>query len=332
MLFYNSKSTDPYYNLALEEYVFTRLPKGEKIFMLWQNNNTIVIGKNQNTVQEINQQFVKKNGIVVARRITGGGAVYHDLGNLNFTFIEEHGEKQGIDFSVYAAPVIKALKSFGIEAELTGRNDLLIGGRKFSGNAQTIKNGVVLHHGTLLFDSDLEFVKDALMVREDKIKSKGIASVRSRVTNIKEHLREEITLQDFWKRLAGEVLCTKDAKPLELSEEDLQQICRLRDEKYATWEWNYGNSPQYEIERYRRFSCGGLTVMMDVGRGGIVQNIKISGDFFGNRDVCELEQSLKGVRLMRDELFEKVSQMDLMEYIAGMSVEEFVDFLCPLNS
>ena len=190
----NIYTTDPAFNLAAEQYVFENLPKDRMYFMLWQNDNAIIIGKYQNTLAEINEKNVLENGMKVVRRLSGGGAVYHDLGNLNFTFIADAGELEELNMRVFCQPIVKALAKIGITAEINGRNDITIDGRKFSGNAQYMRSGRIMHHGTIMFDSNLEMVQKALNVDPSKIESKGKKSVRSRVTNIREYLREDISL------------------------------------------------------------------------------------------------------------------------------------------
>ena len=180
----NLTTTDPSFNLAAEEFVFESLPKDRSYFMLWQNDRAVIIGKYQNTLAEINLPYIEANGIRVVRRLSGGGAVYHDLGNLNYTFIADAKESERLDLRLFCEPVLRTLSSFGVKAELNGRNDMTVDGQKFSGNAQMIRHGRVLHHGTILFDSDLEAVTLALHVDEAKIRAKGIRSVRSRVTNL----------------------------------------------------------------------------------------------------------------------------------------------------
>ena len=227
MRYIESSSTDPYFNLALEEYVFEKLPRDDSYFMLWQNANTIVIGKYQNAFEEVNLEAVEKKGIRVVRRLSGGGAVYHDMGNLNFTFIEDKEDSKNINFRVFVTPVIETLREFGVKAEFTGRNDLVIDGRKFSGNSQYTRGKRVMHHGCIMLDSDLEKVAGALKVREAKFRSKNVQSVRSRVTTINENAPEKITMEEFRSALKRNILGSADVRPLELTEEDLREINRL---------------------------------------------------------------------------------------------------------
>lgn len=327
MLYYYNTSTDPYYNLAFEEYVFTHAKPEDTIFLLWQNKNTIVIGRNQNTIAEINTDFVKKMDTQVVRRITGGGAVYHDMGNVNFTFIQGKGDSEELDFSKFGIPVIQALAKIGVKAELSGRNDMTIEGKKFSGAAQTVRDGKILHHGTLLFDSDLSFLGQALTVRPDKIESKGIKSVRSRVTNIKEYVSDNISVNDFIDSLMESIVSQSDPSPLQLTDADLAAIQQLRDGKYATWEWIYGKSPNHAIEKYRRYPFGSVTLSMTVNLGGIIDDIQITGDFFGIEDISGLENLLIGAILKQSELMELLEMANVPAYIAGLDAAQLTELL-----
>ncbi|MGL4606572.1 MAG: lipoate--protein ligase [Eubacteriaceae bacterium] len=327
MLFYYNQSTDPFYNLALEEYLFSDFNLPDTFFMLWQNANTIVIGRNQNVIEEINTNFVNEMKTSVVRRNTGGGAVYHDLGNINFTFIQNCALGQSLDFSYFSKPIIHALTKFGIHPESTGRNDLTIEGYKFSGAAQTIKKGRMLHHGTLLFNSDLDFIEKALTVNPDKIISKGIKSVRSRVANISDFLPKQLSVDLFRDQLMSSIIEKNSPSPLQLSSEDLQKIEHLRKTKYATWEWNYGTTPKYDIQKYRRFPSGSVNVSMSVSRQGSISHLSIRGDFFGKLDVEDLESLLIGISLKETDLLKALSCFNISDYISDITPCEFVEML-----
>ena len=325
MKYIESNSTDPYFNLALEEYVFDRLPKDESYFMLWQNANTIVIGKYQNALEEVNQTVVDERGIKVARRLSGGGAVYHDMGNLNFTFIVDQKDVKGMNFKIFVEPVVETLKGFGVAAEFTGRNDIVIDGMKISGNSQYVKKHRVMHHGCIMLDSDLEKVADALNVKAAKFKSKNSKSVRSRVTTINAHAPCKISMEEFKTALKEHILGSDGIEPYELTEEDLREIEKLRDEKYSTWAWNYGKAVQYEMTREEKFDAGLVTVNMTAKDGRIV-DIKFFGDFFGNGEIEDLEKALQGV-ILDNVLEEKLEALNLDEYMHGITPAELAGLI-----
>ena len=325
MKYIESNSTDPYFNLALEEYVFNELPKDESYFMLWQNANTIVIGKYQNALEEVNQKVVDERGIKVARRLSGGGAVYHDMGNLNFTFIVDQKDVKGLNFRIFVVPIVETLKGFGIEAEFTGRNDIVIDGLKISGNSQYVKKGRVMHHGCIMLDSDLDKVADALKVKAAKFKSKNSKSVRSRVTTINAHAPQKISMDEFKGALKEHILGDESVEPYELTEADLEAIEKIRSEKYATWDWNYGRASRYEMTREEKFDAGLVTVHMTAKDGRII-DIKFYGDFFGNGEIEDLENALRGV-ILDSRLEDKLAEMDLDEYMAGITPHELAGLI-----
>ena len=321
-----SSSTDPYFNLALEQYVFDRLPRSQSYFMLWQNNNTIVIGKHQNTFSEINGAYVKAHGVRVARRLSGGGAVYHDLGNLNFTFITDY-QGQEFDFATFCRPVVRALEDLGVPVCLSGRNDMTIQGKKFSGNAQYIKQGRIMHHGTLMFDSNLDAVEQALQVSRDKLQSKGVPSVRSRVTNIRPFLSRPMTTREFWDHLRDFLDREHGLEPYALTEVDLGAVRQLRDSVYARWDWNYGQSPAYQIEKRRRIEgCGEIQVCLDADEG-VIRAISFYGDYFGLQDSKLLAQKLVGVRLEEAALRQAIRPVALDNYFHGITPDAFCALL-----
>lgn len=312
MKFIDNQSVDPYFNLAAEEYLLEAA--GEDIFMLWQNRDAVIVGRNQNTLSEINYDYVKENDIAVVRRLTGGGAVFHDLNNLNFTCILVNGEEWFSDFGRFTAPIISALKKFGVDAVLSGRNDILADGRKISGNAQTMHKGKLMHHGTLLFNSDFTRLSNALLADEEKIKAKGIKSVKSRVANISEF--SGVTIEEFKKEIfKGNIYS--------FSEKDKENINLLKESKYSTWEWNYGNSPGYNYSNKKYCSCGLAEINMTV-TDGVVKSIKIYGDFFEKQPIENLEEKIIGIKHNREELEKLFSEDSPGNYILGISTEEFL--------
>jgi lipoate-protein ligase A len=328
-----SQKTDPHYNLALEQYIFDSLDGPQQserhsYFMLWQNYNSIIIGKHQNTAEEINASFVNTHNISVVRRLSGGGAVYHDLGNLNYTFITDSDKENAIDFSAFCRPIQEALISFGVPAEISGRNDMTIDGKKFSGNAQYIKNGRVMHHGTLLYDSDLEMLSKALKVTDDKIESKGIKSVKSRVTNIRPYMKDNIPVKDFWTALKKYLFDAFDMKEYILSPNEETEAEKLKEKVYSQWSWNYGNSPPHSLRKERRIEgCGKIEIMFDVEKNGIIKNAVFYGDFFGNSDPAELGKLLTGHHLEYNELKDLLNGIDISQYFNALDCERFLGLL-----
>lgn len=321
-----NKSNDPYFNLALEEYAVKHLPASESYFILWQNRPAVIIGRNQNTIEEINQGYIKEKDISVVRRMSGGGAVYHDCGNLNFTFVGEENNDFA-KFAKFTRPVINALKRMGIEAENNGRNDISIAGRKFSGNAQFKHKNRLMHHGTILFATDIEAMVAALNPSNEKISSKGIKSVRSRVTNISEHLETPVSIEEFKKILTEEVFRENNYALYQLSELEMQAVNKLRDRKYATWEWIYGTSPPFNIRKTRTFSWGSLDIRLEVKRG-IINECRIYGDYFASRDICELEKALTGISYREEEVSQCLTRMNLHGFLPQCEPRDFIELFC----
>ena len=321
MKFLILKTTNPYINLAVEEYLFSYTD--DDIFMLWQNEPTIVIGKNQNAFAEINMDFVKEKNIHIARRISGGGAVYHDLGNVNYTFISSRDNSQ-INFEYFTKPIIKSLKNIGISAKLSGRNDLLVDDKKFSGNAQHVHNSRVLHHGTLLFDTDLDILTLALKVDPDKIKAKAIQSARSRVTNLKPYFPTDTDVNSFIDIITEHVKKQFDAEFISVP------TCKEIDElalRNASDEWIFPKSnylSDYTITKKKKYDFGIVNLVLTMSKG-LISEIKVTGDFFGKNDVSELEALIKNTDIKK--IYEIIKSVDVGEYIFGMKNEEFLQLI-----
>lgn len=328
MLTILNDNNDPRYNLALEEYVLKYLPNNDDFVLLWQNEPSIIIGRNQNTIEEVNSSYVKEHNINVVRRISGGGAVYHDFGNLNFTFVTNSSKDNLNNFRKFTQPVIDALNELGVPAEFAGRNDIVVEGKKISGNAQTFYKGKMFHHGTILFDANLEVVQEVLNVKLDKIESKGIKSVRSRVTNIYPYLKEKMTVKEFQNHLLKYLLNTDDinSKVYHLSTEDLEKIHQLKKEKYDTWLWNYGESPEFSVQKSKRLPGGKVTFNLNVSNG-VIKNVKIFGDFFGKLDVKELEEAMVGLLYEFNEIKNILDQFNVEEYFFNITKEDLLDCL-----
>ena len=329
----NQENTDPRTNIALETYLVENRLTDQPLLLFYINEPSIIIGRNQNTVEEVNQHYVEEHGIHVVRRMSGGGAVYHDLGNFSYCFIqEEHGPAR--DFSVFTRPVIEALHQMGVTgAKLEGRNDLLIDGKKFSGNAMYIRNGRMTAHGTILYDADLDAVTAALKPRADKIESKGIKSVRSRVTNIRpyvadayQHLNTREFRDHLLLRIFG-VNSRADVPEYTLSTDDWAQVAAIRAERFANWDWNYGRSPAFTSERYHKYPQGAVDFRFNVEQGGNIKEIKIYGDFFGVGDIADVEKRLTGIPYRRDAIAAAFADFDTALYFGGIAAKDLIDQL-----
>jgi lipoate---protein ligase len=326
MLIIRRYNTDPYFNLATEEYVLKEI--GEDSFMLWRNEPSIIVGKHQNTLAEINVDYVKENSIKVVRRLSGGGAVFHDLGNLNFTFTMKSEDENMINFRKYTQPILEVLQKMGIDARFEGRNDLTIDGKKFSGNAMHIWKNKVLSHGTLLFSSHMPDLSGALNADPLKFRDKAVKSVRSRVTNIGEHLKEPMDVLQFADRIQDHITSKyPDARLYDLTDEDHRSINELVSSKYETWDWNFGYSPQYNFRKVLRTEKSGtIEIDLDV-HDGMIRKIRIYGDYFGKYDTDVIETALTGVEHKEEALRTALGGFDLNDYIANLNIDEFINGL-----
>lgn len=322
---------DPKLNLAIEYYLLNEVKLDEPILLFYINDNSIIIGRNQNTYEEVNTTYVEENGVDVVRRFSGGGAVYHDMGVLCFCFITEDDGNSFRDFKKFTSPVIDALHQMGVEgAELKGRNDLIIDGKKFSGNAMYSKNGRMTAHGTLMFDSQIEAVVKALKPKKHKLESKGIKSIRSRVTNIKPFLDDSyqyMNAKDFREQLLLHIYDTdskENVKEYVLTEEDWKKIDAFAAEYTANWNWNYGKSPAFDMERSERLSVGTVEVKMNV-RKGKIEDIRIFGDFFGLGEIEDVEKELQGIPYTKEAIRDAISKVDVNKYFGKVETEELVD-------
>ncbi|TYR78978.1 lipoate--protein ligase [Priestia megaterium] len=328
MLYINNQNIyDPRINLAIEEYALKHLDINETYLLFYVNEPSIIIGKNQNTIEEINTKYVEDNGIHVVRRLSGGGAVYHDLGNLNFSFITKEDGDSFHNFKKFTEPVIEALSKLGVKAELSGRNDIIAEGRKISGNAQFSTKGRMFSHGTLLFDSEIDHVVSALNVKKDKIESKGIKSIRSRVANISEFLNEKVTIDEFKQLLLRYIFNGEEnIKEYKLTEKDWEEINKISNERYQTWEWNYGKSPKFNIQHSHRFPIGQIDARLEVNKG-MINHCKIYGDFFGAGDVSEVEESLTNIRYEKESITDALKNVDIKHYFGNITREEFINLI-----
>ena len=322
MLCISSNHTDPYFNLASEEYLLKSV--SEDVFLLYRNDLSIVVGKHQNTLAEINLPYVQEKGITVARRISGGGTVFHDLGNLNFAFITAGAEGDLVNYRKYTEPIIGAMGSLGLDVRLGDRHELLVGDLKISGTASHVFKNRVLHHGTLLFSSELSDLTASLKAPVERFSDRAVKSVRSKVTNIRDHLVDKMEVADFQKLLYTYILDTMPkAKPYQYKNPDIEEITKLRDSKFSTWEWNFGYSPRYQFNKNLVFKSGQIALRMNVDKG-IIQEVTIEGDFLGTKDIHGLEEALVGTIHDPETIRLRLSGLRVEDYITGLENEDLL--------
>ena len=329
MIYIDDKHTDPAFNLALEEYIFERLPHNRPYFMTWQNDHAVVVGRYQNAFEEVNTEFVKSHNIHVVRRLSGGGAVYHDLGNLNYTIIVDHAKNDEFNFGTFALLVVDVLRRWGIPAEMTGRNDIAICGAKVSGSAQYVRHGRLLHHGCILVDSNLEHAAAALKPNPEKYKSRAVKSVRSRITTVNAHAPCYISVPQFKSALQHRIAEEFQLEPYRLTSADIFEIERICAAKYATDQWNWGSVPVYSLCREKRFDAGVVTAKILI-ENNVLQQVHFSGDFFGIGDMTVLENHLCGNSL-GEQLKQIISQIEVGFFIKGFTAENLYWLLSGLQ-
>jgi lipoate---protein ligase len=323
----NLDNMDATQNLALEEYVLTELDINETYLVFYSMTPTVIVGKNQNAVEEINMDYIKENNVAVTRRLSGGGAVYNDEGDLSFSFITKDDGDSFHNYRKFTEPVVKALHQMGVAAELQGRNDLVVDGKKISGNAQFSTRGRMFSHGTLLFDVNLENVARALNPDAEKYLSKGIKSVRSRVTNIREHLKEDMDIKEFKKTLLRYIFEGEDMIPeYKLTEQDWMRVKEITDDRYRNWDWVYGKSPKFNVKHKHRFPSGTVDLRLEVIKG-VIEEIAIYGDFFGVGDIKEVEALLKGTRYDRDAVNGALGTIDVGRFFGKITKEDLLGIM-----
>jgi len=315
-------ATDPALNLAAEEWLLRTT--GDDVFMLWRNAPAVIVGRNQNTRAQIDEDFVRARNIPVVRRLSGGGAVFHDLGNINFTFLSLGNAGRDIDFRRFTAPLIEALGEMGVACAFEGRNDLTIDGKKISGNAQFLWRDRVLHHGTLLFSAQMADISGALRVDPAKYQDKAVQSIRKRVTNIASHLPTPMEPDEFMARLMHHVSGGQTRAGLALAPDEAAAVELLAERKYRNWQWNYGYSPAYAFTKTSRTPGGVVEAHLDVANG-VITAIRLLGDFFGRRDVAELEARLAGCPHDCQALARRLADLPLGEYLLGIKAQDLVE-------
>ena len=327
MRYLKNPSTNPYYNMAFDEYCLESLPIDEPVFFLWQNRPAVIVGFNQEVNTEVNLDYLKENGIDLVRRVTGGGAVYHDLENLNYTIVGRSEDLER-DYPEYASLLAKALQTLGVPATLSGRNDILVEGRKVSGFAKRVCKNRLMVHGTLMYNVDVDVLTHVLNPSTTKLQSKGIASVRSRVANLCEYLPEIPDIQTFSQRLEEILSNNHSDTEYQLSETDLTNIQQLTDKKFATWEWNYGRSPKATLSHSARLACGTVEIHLTLAENRIA-SCHFGGDFLGNLPATDLESALIDVVYNTESIRERLSSFTISDYFDKVTVEELIKLIMP---
>jgi len=322
----NEGNHNPQINLAIEEYILRHLDQDQTYLLFYINDPSIIIGKNQNTIEEINTDYIEENNIYVVRRLSGGGAVYHDRGNLSFSFITKDDGNSFHNFKKFTDPVVKVLRDMGVESELSGRNDILVDGKKISGNAQFATRGRMFSHGTLMFNTEIDAVVKALKVKQDKIESKGIKSIRSRVTNISDYMNEKMDIETFKQRILEGLFEGGPIRQYKLTDEDWKKINEISKERYQNWDWNYGQSPKFNVQHSKRFPVGSIDIRLDINKG-LIEQCKIFGDFFGVGDVSDIEERLTGVKYTKEDIREALEGTDLKHYFGQISIDDFLELI-----
>jgi len=321
MIYVKYDSTDANFNFALEKYLIEELDIADGYFLFWRTTPTLMIGRYQNALAEINMDYAKAHNIHIVRRVTGGGTIYTDMNGWQFSFINKRLGTKEIDFHTYTLPIIDALASIGVTAVKSGRNDLLIAGKKFSGNAQYIRKNVMLHHGSILFDTDLSQLVRSLSPDDEKLISKGIKSVKSRVTNVAEHLPTKMDSLGFRDVMLNYLLMGKET--YELTAADVARVNEIKAAQFDSWDWNFGKAPRFNITKENRFAGGKLKVESFV-KDGHIELIKFYGDFFAKEGLSDIEDALKGCAYETDAIKKALQHFDAQSYFFNITLDEIL--------
>ena len=330
MKYLQNNSTDPHFNMAFDEFCLEHLKADEPVFYLWQNRPSVIIGLNQSAYAEVNLPYLQEKGILLARRVTGGGAVYHDLQNLNYTItgrirdLEALWAEGDVSSSAYVETMARALRALGVPAELSGRNDILVEGRKCSGYAKRMSKDRIMIHGTLMYDVDIDTLTKALAVPGSKLSAAGVASVRSRVANLKDYLPQFPDIQAFKNAL--QELLAGDDEEICLTDDQLAQIEADAATKFRTWEWNCGHSPAASFQVRRKVACGTVEAAFSL-KNGRIDGLRFSGDFLGNLPPDEIEKTLLDCRYTREDILNALKDVNVGACFDALSPEELTDLL-----
>ena len=325
MRYIRNNSTDVYFNMAFDEYALEQLPLDEPLFYLWQNRSAVIIGLNQNAYAEVDIDYLCQHDIALARRITGGGAVYHDLGNLNYTIVGRSSDIEQ-DYPEYTRYMLHALQALGVQAELSGRNDILVDGRKVSGYAKRVYKDRLMVHGTLMYDVDIDKLTRVLTPPTEKFLTKGIASVKSRVANLRDYLPGITTVGALSQALEQHLSRQYQDEEYLLTEEQLTEIRCIAASKFATTDWIYGRAPGSTVTYARRLPCGNVEVHLNIKKGHI-ESCRIGGDFIGNSPVTTIEDLLKGCLYERAALQQRLQGFYIQDHLDNTTAEAFINLL-----
>ena len=323
MKYLQNNSIDPHFNMAFDEFCLEQLKADEPVFYLWQNRPSVIIGLNQSAYAEVNLPYLREKGIVLARRVTGGGAVYHDLQNLNYTITGRIRDLE-TDYPTYVETMARALRELGVPAELSGRNDILVEGRKCSGYAKRVSKDRLMIHGTLMYDVDIDTLTRVLDTPGSKLSAAGVSSVRSRVANLKAYLPQFDGIHAFQAALQA-ILAGNDGE-IVLCETQIAQIEADADKKYRTWEWIYGHSPVAAFQVRRKFACGNVEAAFSL-KAGCIDGLRFSGDFLGNLPPDRIADALQGCRYTREAIADTLSKEPVENCFDRLSVAELADLL-----
>lgn len=323
MKYLQNNSIDPHFNMAFDEFCLERLKADEPVFYLWQNRPSVIIGLNQSAYAEVNLPYLQEKGIVLARRVTGGGAVYHDLQNLNYTITGRIRDLE-TDYPAYVETMASALRALGVPAEVSGRNDILVEGRKCSGYAKRVSKDRLMIHGTLMYDVDIDTLTKVLAVPGSKLSAAGVSSVRSRVANLKTYLPQFKDIQAFQAALQA-LLAGNDGE-IRLTEAQIAQIEADAAAKYRTWEWIYGHSPVAAFRVGKKFACGRIEASFSL-KSGCIDGLRFSGDFLGNIPPDGIANALQGCRFTQEAIYAIVSREPVENCFDRLTAEELTDLL-----